>query len=86
MVCCFFLNWKLDHFSKQYTILLNITKIVRNSLTFQVFCVIFPDFSLTAKFLPIFQGFPVWVGTLLMLHHTSQLLGGSQYTIITNGI
>ena len=35
-----------------------------NSLSFPVFCVIFPDFSLTGKCLPIFPGFPVRVGTL----------------------
>ena len=38
------------------------------SLTFPV-CTKFPDFSLTGKCLPIFPGFPVRVGTLPVYHN-----------------
>ena len=49
------------------------------SLTFPV-CSKFPDFSLTGKCLPIFSGFPVRVGTLIIL-----LCVRLKYTIICDG-
>ena len=73
LMFCFF-NWTFDPFlqimqsSFKYQII-----FISIDLSFPAFCVIFPDFSslfkftdffLTWKCLPIFPGFPVWVGTL----------------------
>ena len=38
------------------------------SLTFPVFCLIFPDFSMTGKYLLIFPGFPVQVEPWLHIY------------------
>ena len=57
-----FLTEKFIHFSKYHY--KHQIIFISNSLSFPVFCVISPDFSLTGKFLPIFPGFLVWEGTL----------------------
>ena len=51
-------------------------------MSFPVFCVIFSDFSMTGKWLPIFPGFPVRMGNVYYRYQwTYRRLGKSPYLL-----